>query len=109
MILSVQKYKGAEVQGLETLKVLDVGCGAGIFSEGLASLGVDQVIGIDPTPKCIEMAEEHLETMDEIKDRVTYKNTSIENLISEHIENGDNDKELYDLVCCSEVIEHVNN
>jgi 2-polyprenyl-3-methyl-5-hydroxy-6-metoxy-1,4-benzoquinol methylase len=42
------------------LKVLDVGCGAGILAEGLGRLGMGSVTGIDPTPKCIELAEAHL-------------------------------------------------
>ena len=42
------------------MKVLDVGCGAGILAEGLGRLGFWQIVGIDPTPKCIELAEAHL-------------------------------------------------
>lgn len=42
------------------MKVLDVGCGAGILAEGLGRLGFGQIVGIDPTPKCIELAEAHL-------------------------------------------------
>ena len=42
------------------LNVLDVGCGAGILAEGLGRLGCGKVTGIDPTPKCIELAEAHL-------------------------------------------------
>lgn len=38
------------------MKVLDVGCGAGILAEGLGRLGMGSVTGIDPTPKCIELA-----------------------------------------------------
>ena len=44
----------------QKMKVLDVGCGAGILAEGLGRLGMGQVIGIDTTPKCIELAEAHL-------------------------------------------------
>ena len=42
------------------MKVLDVGCGAGILAEGLGRLGMGSVTGIDPTPKCIELADAHL-------------------------------------------------
>ena len=42
------------------LEALDIGCGAGILSESLGRLGMKSVLGIDPTPKCIELAEEHL-------------------------------------------------
>ena len=44
----------------DKLKVLDVGCGAGILAEGLGRLGCGSVTGIDPTPKCIELADAHM-------------------------------------------------
>ena len=66
------------------------------------------VLGIDPTPKCIELAEAHLKQDEEgLIERLQYKNTSIESLIEETDMNDENN--LYDLVCCSEVIEHVND
>ena len=90
------------------MKVLDVGCGAGILAEGLGRLGMGSVTGLDPTPKCIELAEAHLALDTEgLKDRVNYRNETIEQVVSET--NLDNPDELYDLVCCSEVIEHVND
>ena len=45
---------------LRPLKALDIGCGAGILSEGLARIGVGSVTGVDPTDKCIELATQHL-------------------------------------------------
>ena len=42
---------------LGSLKVLDIGCGAGILAESLGRLGFKSVKGIDPTPRCIELAE----------------------------------------------------
>mmetsp|Transcript_74230 Transcript_74230/g.103137 ORF Transcript_74230/g.103137 Transcript_74230/m.103137 type:complete len:200 (+) Transcript_74230:290-889(+) len=90
------------------LRVLDVGCGAGILAEGLGRLGFESVLGIDPTPKCIELAEEHLSYDSDLQKRVAYRNITLEELISEKSEQTDDDN-LFDLVCCSEVIEHVNN
>ena len=90
------------------LNVLDVGCGAGILAEGLGRLGCGSVTGIDPTPKCIELADAHLKLdKDDLQDRVNYQNVTVEHLIeqNEHSE----EPKLYDLVCCSEVIEHVND
>ena len=86
------------------MRVLDVGCGAGILSEGLAKIQLGEVTGIDPTPKCIELAQAHLDTQDEIKGKVEYRNISVEELL----EQTPSDNK-YDLVCCSEVVEHVNN
>lgn len=40
--------------------LLDIGCGAGILCEGLGRLGMTQITGIDPTDKCVELANEHL-------------------------------------------------
>lgn len=91
----------------KSFKVLDIGCGAGILSESLARLGMGQVIGLDPTDKCIQLAEQHLAMYPELKKRLTYKNVTLESLIEDKdLENPDN---LFDLVCCSEVIEHVDN
>ena len=61
--------------------------------------------GIDPTPKCIELANEHLQKMSVIDDslkNVEYQETTLEQEL-------DNEHAKYDLVCCSEVIEHVND
>ena len=68
------------------MSVLDVGCGAGILSESLGRLGVKEVLGIDPTPKCIELAEEHLrkvQKIDETLKNVSYRQTTLEELIEE--------------------------
>ena len=51
---------GGQEELLSSLNVLDVGCGAGILSESLARLGFGSVTGIDPTDKCVELANEHL-------------------------------------------------
>src|SRR5271165_3930821 len=45
---------------LEGLRVLDVGCGAGLFAEPLARLGAD-VLGIDPAPASIGVSRRHAE------------------------------------------------
>lgn len=62
------------------LKTLDVGCGAGILSESLGRLGFGHVTGIDPTDKCIELAQQHLDLDPVLKHKVTYKNTTVEQL-----------------------------
>ena len=68
------------------MSVLDVGCGAGILAEGLGRLGFGKIEGIDPTPKCIELAEAHLQqdNNDDLKNKIEYRNISIEKLIEEN-------------------------
>lgn len=62
--------------------------------------------GIDPTAKCIELANEHLSQMvkvDETLKNVSYEQTTMEEVMTRDNEGG------FDLVCCSEVIEHVHD
>lgn len=61
--------------------MLDIGCGAGILSEGLAASGFKNILGIDPTPKCIELAQAHLDDKNPLKDSISYKNMYLEDLI----------------------------
>ena len=69
---------------LKPLKALDIGCGAGILSEGLARIGVGSVTGIDPTDKCIELASSHLKDYSkEIEPQIKYVNTTLETVLAE--------------------------
>lgn len=43
-------------EALSHISAIDVGCGAGLLSESLGRIGLQSVLGIDPTPKCIELA-----------------------------------------------------
>jgi ubiquinone biosynthesis O-methyltransferase len=83
------------------LKILDVGCGAGILSEPLALKG-GEVVGIDPSIELIQSAKNHLKiTMNDNPDiKVTYLN----DLIEDHAVKYEN---YYDVVIASEVVEHV--
>ena len=83
---------GAPLAGLD---LLDIGCGAGLFAEPLARLGAD-VIGVDPSPKSIEVARRHAE---ETGARVTYRAATVEELAAE--------PSRFDVVSAMEVIEHV--
>ena len=82
---------------LENLSVLDVGCGGGILSEPLCRMG-GMVTGIDVTEKLINVANLHAQQGGL---SIDYRHTSAETLA----ENG----EQFDVVICSEVIEHVPN
>lgn len=94
LLLNELKQRG---KSLQSLKILDVGCGAGISCESFAMLKMN-VTGIDPSYKLIETAKEHLATHDDLK--VNYICDRVENhcLIN---------KETYDVVVLFDVAEHV--
>jgi len=48
----------AHLQNLNVIKILDLGCGTGRFSESLADYFKAEVLGIDPSAKMLERARE---------------------------------------------------
>src|SRR5665647_3351220 len=80
---------------LKGLRMLDIGCGAGILAEPLARLGATMV-GADPAEENIEAAKTHAEATGVTVD---YRATTAEALA----EAG----EKFDVVLAMEVIEHV--
>lgn len=80
---------------LKGLRMLDIGCGAGILSEPLARLGAS-VVGADPAEENIEAARTHAEATGVTVD---YRATTAEDLA----EAG----EKFDVVLAMEVVEHV--
>jgi 2-polyprenyl-6-hydroxyphenyl methylase/3-demethylubiquinone-9 3-methyltransferase len=78
------------------LRILDIGCGAGLLSEPLARLGA-QVIGIDPSDSNIAAAKAHAARSSLLID---YRATSIEAM--GHLER-------FDIVLAMEVVEHVTD
>ncbi len=83
---------------LKGKKVIDVGCGGGILSEGMAKLGAD-VTGIDLADKALQVAKLHLL---ESNQKVEYRKVAVEALATEQ-------PEQYDVVTCLEMLEHVPN
>ncbi|MDQ8732059.1 bifunctional 2-polyprenyl-6-hydroxyphenol methylase/3-demethylubiquinol 3-O-methyltransferase UbiG [Bradyrhizobium sp. LHD-71] len=81
---------------LEGLRILDIGCGAGLLSEPLARLGA-QVIGIDPSESNIAAAKMHAARSSLLID---YRATSVEEM---------GNLERFDLVLAMEVVEHVTD
>ncbi len=76
--------------------IIDVGCGGGILSEGLAKHGA-KVTGIDLSEELIDIADLHgLESGVE----VSYKKVSAEQLAEQQ-------PEYFDHVTCMEMLEHV--
>ena len=84
--------------GLAGKRILDVGCGGGLLSEGMALRGAD-VTGIDLSEKPLAVAKLHLL---ESGQKVDYRKISVEAL-AEEIPNA------FDAVTCLEMLEHVPN
>ena len=78
------------------LRVLDIGCGAGLLCEPLSRLGA-QVIGIDPSQSNIAAARLHA---DNGHLAIDYRCTTVEEI---------DPRERFDIVLAMEVIEHVTD
>ncbi len=84
--------------GLAGKKVLDVGCGGGLLSEGMAARGAT-VTGIDLSEKPLGVAKLHLL---ESGQKVDYRKIAVEELADEM-------PGAFDVVTCLEMLEHVPN
>jgi 2-polyprenyl-6-hydroxyphenyl methylase/3-demethylubiquinone-9 3-methyltransferase len=84
--------------GLAGKRVLDVGCGGGLLSEGMARYGAD-VTGIDLSDKPLGIAKLHLL---ESGQKVDYRKVAVEALAEEM-------PGTFDAVTCLEMLEHVPN
>ena len=84
--------------GLAGKRVLDVGCGGGLLSEGMATYGAD-VTGIDLSDKPLGVAKLHLL---ESGQKVDYRKIAVEALAEEM-------PGCFDAVTCLEMLEHVPN
>src|SRR6476659_8367710 len=81
---------------LSGLRILDIGCGAGLLCEPLTRLGA-QVIGIDPSATNIAAAKLHA---DKGHLSIAYRCTTAEEM---------DVRERFDIVLAMEVIEHVTD
>ena len=82
--------------GLPGKRVLDVGCGGGLLSEGMAVRGAE-VTGIDLSEKPLGVAKLHLL---ESGQKVDYRKVAVEQLATEM-------PGAFDAVTCLEMLEHV--
>src|SRR5512144_663746 len=76
------------------LRLLDIGCGAGLLCEPLSRLGA-QVIGVDPSASNIAAAKRHA---DKAHLSIDYRCTTAEEI---------DPRERFDIVLAMEVVEHV--
>jgi 2-polyprenyl-6-hydroxyphenyl methylase / 3-demethylubiquinone-9 3-methyltransferase len=81
---------------LSGLRVLDIGCGAGLLCEPLTRLGA-QVIGVDPSASNIAAAKLHA---DRGHLSIDYRCTTVEEM---------DVRERFDIVLAMEVVEHVSD
>src|SRR5450432_1045600 len=81
---------------LSGLRMLDIGCGAGLLCEPFTRLGA-QVVGVDPSPSNIAAARLHAEKGHL---SIDYRCTTIEDM---------DPRERFDIVLAMEVVEHVTD
>lgn len=82
------------LKSLESLKILDIGCGGGLVSEPLARLGA-AITGIDADAQAIDVAKDYAARAGL---KIDYRRAAAENL-----------KEQFDVVLALEIVEHVAN
>lgn len=97
IVNSLEKRNLVKNGSLSGLKIIDVGCGAGIVSEALAKKD-GEVVGLDPSEELIKSAVNHLSSQSKLNLKYLC------GLIEDHAENFPNH---YDVVVTSEVLEHV--
>jgi 2-polyprenyl-6-hydroxyphenyl methylase/3-demethylubiquinone-9 3-methyltransferase len=85
-------------QNITKAHILDVGCGAGIFSESLAKLGA-KVSGIDASGELIMAAKNHALASNLTID---YQHILLEDYIA-------STQQKFEIITCMELIEHVPN
>lgn len=80
------------------LKIIDIGCGGGLLSVPMSRLGAN-VTGIDVSGENIDVAKNYAT---KVGININYVNSTIEAYAESH-------HKKYDVVLCSEVLEHVDN
>ncbi len=92
-----RRFRSPGPAPLEGLRILDIGCGAGLLAEPLSRLGA-RVTGLDPAPSAIAAAQAHAEATGA---ELTYRAGTVEDLAAEG--------QTFDAVLAMEVVEHVED
>jgi 2-polyprenyl-6-hydroxyphenyl methylase/3-demethylubiquinone-9 3-methyltransferase len=95
------QYIESQCGSLTNQKILDIGCGGGILSEGLAKKGAT-VTGIDFAEPGIQTAKLHLH---ESKLSIHYEYSTIESYAEKVLQ--DPNFQPFDIIICMEMLEHV--
>lgn len=85
------------IESLNNLNILDIGCGGGLISEPFAKMGAN-ITAIDAAKKNIEIAKIHAQKSNL---KINYQTDCAENLATT--------KEQFDVVLALEIIEHVSD
>ena len=94
--LAPERASGSDLtRALAGLRILDIGCGAGLLSESMATLGAT-VTGVDPAARNIAIARAHADTMGL---DIDYRQGAVEDLAADP----------FDVVLNMEVVEHVES
>lgn len=99
-IIAKYKMDKQTLKPFENMKIVDIGCGAGILAESLARLG-GTVVGIDAASSSIAVATKHA-SLDPDLHSLSYLCTTAEALAQESPAS-------FDIITCLEVIEHVSD
>lgn len=80
--------------------LIDIGCGGGLLTEKLSN-HYDYITGVDASKKAIEVAIRHAKEKN-LDHKINYFNSDAETF-------SRNQANLYDVVLCMELVEHVDN
>lgn len=98
LLMHISKRIGTHLKTIRGQRVLDIGCGVGRTSLLAASFGFN-VIGVDTEPKAIRLARMNAKNF--------YLDTKCTFIIGDILKQRKLLKKKFDIVICSEVIEHV--